>query len=126
MAASLTATDDIMRLAGVNHMTLAPKLIAELIETRHSDAQPKSIIRPSEPLPMSTMERLELNLNNESAWRLEFTESRGGKSEAKMMQALGMFFILQTRLEFTVSDRMRDIELSMGAGDRSACFITSP
>ncbi|KAK5662164.1 hypothetical protein OQA88_8069 [Cercophora sp. LCS_1] len=116
MAASITSTDDVMKLAGVNHVTLPPKLISELIETKYSESQPRSIMRPGEPLPMLTMENLELILDDKSAWRLELTKSEGGKSEAKLVQALGIFCNFQDKLEMLVGDILANVDQRWALG----------
>lgn len=52
LAASFSSTDDILRLAGIHHMTVPPPLLEKLDETPASAPKPESLFQgDSESLP---------------------------------------------------------------------------
>jgi transaldolase len=100
LAASLTSVDEVMQLAGVNHITVSPPLLAELAAATTTTARdPKrgSAVATTEesgsPATSISVPR------DEAGWRLAFTRSKAGKSEGKIIQAINIFADMQDRLE---------------------------
>jgi len=83
LPASLTSTDEIMALAGVNHITIAPALLQKLATT----SGPSGITSLFDQLP-ATFEPHPLILfgKDESAFRIAFTRSGNGEGERKLSQ----------------------------------------
>lgn len=52
---------------------------------------------------MDGKDKFEVILKDESAWRLAFTRSEGGKSEGKIIQAINIFYGMQENLEAIVA-----------------------
>jgi transaldolase len=84
LAASLTSTSDIMALAGINHITIAPVLLQKLAIAPASslnirsafDESPRVFDRP--PLPSFA--------DDEPTFRMAFTRRDNGEGERKLSQ----------------------------------------
>jgi transaldolase len=102
MAASLTSIDEIAQLAGVHHITVSPRLLAELAATTEDSVEEEqnTLFRrdAQQQLPV-----VEVPLE-ESAWRMAFTRSKAGRSEEKIIQAINIFADMQDRLEGLVRE----------------------
>lgn len=102
LAASLTSVDEVMRLAGVQHVTVAPGLLHELAarEASSQDGEQLGAYFAEGPANRSwesaDYERL---VKDESAWRLAFARSGFGASEGKIVQAINYFADFQEKLE---------------------------
>ncbi|KAJ4164209.1 hypothetical protein LMH87_005893 [Akanthomyces muscarius] len=107
LAASLTSIDDVMRLAGVQHITVSPSLLRELATT------PADGWKSSAPSVFTNSGKVSLNkrytrddfndiLRNESGWRLAFARSGFGSSHGKIIQAINYFSDFQDKLESMV------------------------
>jgi len=101
LAASLTSIEEVMQLAGVHHITVSPVLLAELASTPAEPWAGQAVVgetfraapvATNKPLPKATVD-------DESEWRLAFTRSDTGKSEAKLSQAISIFSDSQDALE---------------------------
>ncbi|KID85540.1 Aldolase-type TIM barrel [Metarhizium guizhouense ARSEF 977] len=109
LAASLTSVDEVMQLAGVQHITIAPKLLSELSARRASSWRaPLGAYFAQRPLD-SWCETTDCQtiLGDESSWRLAFTRSGFGASEGKMIQAINYFSDFQDKIEDLVSAAAR-------------------
>ncbi|EDO02834.1 hypothetical protein SS1G_05311 [Sclerotinia sclerotiorum 1980 UF-70] len=97
LPASLTNIDEIMMLAGVDHITIAPALLRELAATSVEGYTVKSLFDEveKEELKYELREYAEL----ESEWRIAFTRSGKGEGERKLSQAINIFCDMQTKLE---------------------------
>lgn len=84
-------------LAGVDHITISPPLLAQLSDTRCNDYEGDigSVLKAAE----NTDEDYRAILQDESAWRLAFTRSGRGTSEGKIIQAINIFCEMQISLE---------------------------
>jgi len=83
LPASLTSTDEIMALAGVNHITIAPALLQQLATTlAPSDTASLFDQLPAtfEPHPLLVFGK------DESAFRIAFTRSGKGEGKRKLSQ----------------------------------------
>lgn len=82
LPASLTSTDEVLALAGVDHITVAPPLLDLLslsdcpIPTSFFDTDALGLT----PLPKTSY------LKDEAAYRLAFTRDHAGASEEKLTQ----------------------------------------
>lgn len=106
MPASLTSMDEVLQLAGVDHITVAPALLAELAATPAEGYQGK-IGSVMEAMAMvdefDVKEEMHTKiLTDEGAWRLAFAQSNEGRSQDKMTQAINIFFGMQKNLEALV------------------------
>lgn len=101
LPASLTSIDEVLMLAGVDHITVAPLLLAELAATPTEGYKRDigSVLKAAESVDVVTKEIYEPILKDEGAWRLAFTRSEKGKSEGKIIQAVNIFFEMQEGLE---------------------------
>jgi len=89
LPASLTSTAEIYALAGVNHITIAPGLLAQLAEPNlESGAEVKSLF----DVGVAAAGDVEKEgkgvsfVNDESAYRMAFTRDLHGGSEEKLSQ----------------------------------------
>lgn len=83
LPASLTNIDEIMILAGVNHITIAPALLRELAATPVEGYAVQSIFdKSSEEEKVPSL----INFASESDWRIAFTRSGKGEGERKLSQ----------------------------------------
>lgn len=98
LPASLTSIDEVLVLAGVDHITVSPPLLAQLSNTRFEDYKGEigSVLRATED---DVKEDFAAILQDESAWRLAFTRSGRGMSEGKIIQAINIFYEMQINLE---------------------------
>ncbi|KAL2174831.1 uncharacterized protein P884DRAFT_279767 [Thermothelomyces heterothallicus CBS 202.75] len=107
VAASLTSVDQVMELAGVHHITIPPRLLAELASTpaaswRGAPAQAARAVGAAGVVapPAGEVRRgLEATVRDEALWRMAFTRAEGGRCEGKLAQALSIFADMQERLE---------------------------
>ncbi|TVY69024.1 Transaldolase [Lachnellula suecica] len=95
LPASLTSTQEIMELAGVHHITIAPWLLQELAETPVEGNQVASLFDGS---PLEVRKLLNFG-SDEKGYRLAFTLSAAGEGERKLGQAINIFCGMQTKLE---------------------------
>ncbi|KAK7738586.1 hypothetical protein SLS53_006107 [Cytospora paraplurivora] len=104
LPASLTSIDDVLVLAGVDHFTISPPLLTELAATHVQDYKGEigSVLKAAESAHVKGKGEYEVILRDESAWRLAFTRSEGGKSEGKIIQAINIFYSMQEELEAIV------------------------
>ncbi|KND91694.1 Transaldolase, partial [Tolypocladium ophioglossoides CBS 100239] len=104
LAASLTSVDDVMQLAGIQHITISPGLLHELSTTDASSWNGKlGEYFAQGPTKRSWETRDYVGLmNDEGAWRLAFTRSGFGTSEGKIIQAINYFADFQEKLEALV------------------------
>ncbi|KAI9045407.1 transaldolase family protein [Aspergillus affinis] len=95
LPASLTSTNEIFALAGVQHITIAPGLLEELSQSS-SVPSVQSLFDTNVPAitPTSNLSYV----NDESAYRLAFTRDLHGASEEKLTQAMNIFCDMQDRL----------------------------
>ncbi|ROW14211.1 hypothetical protein VPNG_04325 [Cytospora leucostoma] len=104
LPASLTSIDDVLVLAGVDHITVSPPLLKELAATHVQDYKGDigSVLKTAGSANVKGKGEYEVILRDESAWRLAFTRSEGGKSEGKIIQAINIFYSMQEKLEAIV------------------------
>ncbi|KAL2285180.1 hypothetical protein FJTKL_08403 [Diaporthe vaccinii] len=98
LPASLTSINEVLVLAGVDHITVSPPLLTQLSETRCDDYEGDigSVLKAAEN---TADEGYKAILQDESAWRLAFTRSGRGTSEGKIIQAINIFYEMQVSLE---------------------------
>lgn len=101
LPASLISIDEVLILAGVDHITVAPPLLAELAATPAESYKGEigSVLKAAASDDVPPKGQYEAILENESAWRLAFTRSERGKSEGKIIQAVNIFYEMQEVLE---------------------------
>jgi transaldolase len=81
LPASLTSIDEIMALAGVDHITISPQLLQKLVETQASEMTKASLFDGEIEVPPM------LSFTNEAEYRIAFTLSGKGEGERKLTQA---------------------------------------
>ena len=88
LVASLTSVDEIMILAGVDHITIAPRLLRELAFTETDPSQSADNKPAIEQLKATrdwTPSRFSYT-DNEAAFRMAMTREANGASEGKLIQ----------------------------------------
>ncbi|KAH7336075.1 transaldolase [Rhexocercosporidium sp. MPI-PUGE-AT-0058] len=99
LPASLTSTSEIMQLAGVHHITIAPGLLQELSTMPASSNTPVSLFNES----ASTKEvpAFVRYADDQAKYRIAFTRCNGGdgEGERKLVQAINIFCDMQDKLE---------------------------
>ncbi|KAI1303496.1 transaldolase [Xylaria venustula] len=98
MAASLTSIHEVMVLAGVAHITVSPKLLYELAETPAHlwKGDVGSVFSDATSELNNTDDSI---VADENVWRLAFSKDQGGKSQAKLNDAIQLFSEKQDALE---------------------------
>ncbi|KAI6082276.1 putative transaldolase [Hypoxylon rubiginosum] len=98
LPASLTSIQEVMNLAGVHHITVAPHLLTKLAETPANpwEGDTGSVFKGDKEEELGDYSKI---LEDESAWRLAFTRSQDGKAEGKIIQAINIFCDKQDGLE---------------------------
>ena len=99
LPASLTSIQEVMKLAGVHHITVAPPLLNKLAETPANpwEGDTGSVFKDRKA--DETLGDYSGIIEDESAWRLAFTRSLDGKAEGKIVQAINIFCEKQEGLE---------------------------
>ncbi|OJD29317.1 transaldolase [Diplodia corticola] len=102
LPASLTSAAECMKLAGVQHITIAPALLRELAATQagatspaaqaHSLFDDPSLAHAPVPPKLSY-------LNDEAGYRAAITQANKGKEEEKLTYAINTFCDMQLALE---------------------------
>ena len=88
LPASLTSIDEIMALAGVDHITISPKLLKDLVDAPASTTTKASLFDEAIEIPPM------LSFSSEPEYRIAFTLSAGGEGERKLTQ---VYFIPKIR-----------------------------
>ncbi|KAL8648121.1 MAG: hypothetical protein Q9210_005173 [Variospora velana] len=100
LAASFSSTDDILRLAGIHHMTVPPPLLEKLDETPASAPKPESLFQADSESPpeISVMD----------LYQKDFFLKAIERGQFKLSQAIEIFCDLQTKLESLVENMRKD------------------
>ncbi|KAK4121955.1 aldolase [Parathielavia appendiculata] len=133
VAASLTSVEQVMQLAGIQHITISPSLLAELAATPAATWPRAAEIGQALKVAAATAasaggshsvathllgaERrrmLEAVVKDEGLWRMAFTRADGGAGEVKLVQAINIFADVQDQLEEIV--RRADVTVPAGGG----------
>lgn len=88
LPASLTSTSEIYALAGVDHITIAPGLLAQLAQANYT-AEVQSLFDVAAGTGAGDVGKgkgKESFVNDESAYRMAFTRDLHGASEEKLSQ----------------------------------------
>ncbi|KAG5655488.1 hypothetical protein KAF25_000737 [Fusarium avenaceum] len=101
LAASLTSTEEVMQLAGIQHVTISPNLLNGLASTDLSAWNGKLGDYFAQGPTNNSWETRDYHtlVKDESAWRIAFTRSGFGSSEGKIVQAINYFADCQEKLE---------------------------
>ena len=101
LAASLTSLDEVMQLAGIQHVTISPNLLRGLASTDLSSWKGTLGEYFAQGPANKSWETKDYGalVKDESAWRLAFTRSGFGSSEGKIIQAINYFADFQEKLE---------------------------
>ncbi|KAF5544767.1 transaldolase [Fusarium mexicanum] len=101
LAASLTSVDEVMQLAGIQHVTISPNLLNGLASTQLSTWNGKLGEHFAQGPANKSWETKDYNalVRDESSWRMAFTRSGFGTSEGKIIQAINYFADFQDKLE---------------------------
>lgn len=109
VAASLTSIDEVMRLAGLHHITISPPLLAQLAATPALEWTPAVgavgdvLVQTRGGSSSSELDKFAAQhpqaLREESLWRMALTRSQGGAGETKLVQAINIFADMQDSLE---------------------------
>ncbi|KAH7166333.1 hypothetical protein EDB81DRAFT_284212 [Dactylonectria macrodidyma] len=104
LAASLTSVDEVMQLAGIQHVTVSPVLLRALAETDLStwDGKLGDYFARGPEIKSWEIRDYGALVKDESAWRLAFTRSKFGASEGKIISAINYFSDFQEKLEAVV------------------------
>ncbi|KAJ5794689.1 hypothetical protein N7457_001288 [Penicillium paradoxum] len=95
LPASLTSVEEIFFLAGVDHLTIAPDLLAQL--NRPYAGKTKSLfdMDPTLPIPARGISFI----NDPGSYRITFARDQGGASQIKLTEAVNIFCDFQDKLE---------------------------
>ncbi|KAJ9302676.1 hypothetical protein DTO271G3_50 [Paecilomyces variotii] len=102
LPASLTSTDEIFALKGVDHITIAPGLLEQLASPGSVPTTPSLFDQNEsafEPVPKAKISYL----TDPVAYHLAFARDLNGESAGKLAQAIGIFCDMQDKLEQLVT-----------------------
>lgn len=107
LAASLTSVDEVMQLAGVQHVTISPVLLKALASRAASgwDGALGAYFAKGPSVKSWGAVDYAALARDESAWRLAFARCGFGASEAKIVQAINYFVDFEEKLEELVMQR---------------------
>lgn len=109
LAASLTSVDEVMRLAGIQHVTVSATLLQQLADRDASlldGTLGEYLAQGPDQKSWETRDYAAL-FEDYGAWRLAFTRHGFGTSEGKIVQAINYFSDFQEKLEELVKDHSR-------------------
>lgn len=104
LPASLISVAEVMKLAGVHHITVSPPLLAELASTPTTQTSATAVDNPATWFKNDDAEEA-VNVDygslvrDESAYRIAYTRSKGGANEKKLTDAINIFADMQDQLE---------------------------
>lgn len=101
LAASLTSVDEVMQLAGIQHVTVSASLLTQMAARDVSDWNGNLGGYFAEGPNERSWEKRDYEslAKDESAWKLAFTRHGFGTSEGKIVQAINYFSDFQEKLE---------------------------
>ncbi|KAL9068830.1 MAG: hypothetical protein Q9161_005917 [Pseudevernia consocians] len=106
LPASLTSINEIMLLAGVDHITIAPKLLRELasaeVDTTNTPELPSlfdKVKTDADQIPPQIS-----YVDDEDAFRMAMTRDGNGANEGKLIQAINIFCDMQLKMEATMRE----------------------
>jgi hypothetical protein len=93
--------DEVMQLAGIQHVTISPNLLNGLAAADLSTWNGKLGEYFAQGLAKKSWEMKDYNalVRDESSWRMAFTRSGFGTSEGKIIQAINYFADFQDKFE---------------------------
>ncbi|PYI13339.1 hypothetical protein BO99DRAFT_438353 [Aspergillus violaceofuscus CBS 115571] len=97
LPASLTSTDEILSLAGVHHITIAPALLQQLAAMPASAAAAVPNLFDTGP-PLIDSERPVAFRDDEEGFRLAWSQEGRGEGEGRLGQAVSIFCEMQDQL----------------------------
>lgn len=111
LPASLISTAEVMKLAGVDHITVSPPLLAQLA------SMPSVLASAAVDTPATWFSEVEVDeavdadyegvVGDEAAWRLAFTRSKEGANEKKLTDAINIFANMQDGMEEIVRAQLK-------------------
>ncbi|KAF4989943.1 hypothetical protein FGRMN_8785 [Fusarium graminum] len=109
LAASLTSVEEVMQLAGIQHVTISPNLLNGLASTDLSAWNGKLGDYFAQGPTNKSWDARDYNalVKDESAWRIAFTRSAFGANEGKIIQAINYFADCQDKLEELMENELR-------------------
>lgn len=109
LPASLTSVNEVIRCAGVDHITIAPALLAEMANTKAGLASAMSDAPAPVTLDRKVDEDADMDyaklVKDESKYRLAFSLAKDGRCEKKLTDAIVIFCRMQRELEMLVKGR---------------------
>lgn len=82
LPASLTSVEEIFFLAGVDHLTIAPALLAQLTQPYAGNVQSLFDIAPTLPIPAKGVSFI----NDYGSFQITFARDQGGASQRKLTE----------------------------------------
>ncbi|KAI1751948.1 transaldolase [Xylaria castorea] len=98
IVASLISIDEVMMLAGADHITVSPSLLHELSKTP-ADSWKGAVGSVFKTEYSEARDADGASVEDEKAWRLAFSRDQGGKNEARLNDAIKLFGQKQDALE---------------------------
>jgi transaldolase len=94
LPASLTSTEEIFQLAGIDHLTIAPHLLEQLALPMSFDVKSLFDVASAEPIPAPDTSYL----HDYSLYQITFARDRGGTSQVKLTEVCTSVVIRENRL----------------------------
>ncbi|CEJ60315.1 hypothetical protein PMG11_08892 [Penicillium brasilianum] len=95
LPASLTSTEEIFMLAGVDHLTIAPHLLVKLTQSMFTDVKSLFDSAALEPVPPVGTSYA----HDHGQYQITFARDRAGASQRKLTEAVNIFCDFQDQLE---------------------------
>lgn len=104
LPASLTSIDEIMELAGVHHITIAPALLQQLATTPASTLSIRSLFDDVQQGIKPDMVVFGDGPAARASWKIAFTREGAGEGERKLTQAINIFCDMQDKIEAMIDE----------------------
>ncbi|CRL18710.1 Transaldolase [Penicillium camemberti] len=100
--------DELIMLAGIDALTIAPKVLKVLAATERPQDEVESMSLFAKTAKATEIVKYPSYIDSESQYRVHFAASEGGKAQFKTAQAISLFCDAQTAVELYISSQLED------------------
>ncbi|KAJ5870640.1 Aldolase-type TIM barrel [Penicillium solitum] len=100
--------DELIMLAGIDALTIAPKVLKVLTSTERPKEEMESMSLFAKTAKVTEIVKYASYTDCESQYRVHFAASEGGKAQFKTAQAISLFCDAQTAAELYITSRLED------------------
>ncbi|OQD95135.1 hypothetical protein PENSOL_c022G10295 [Penicillium solitum] len=100
--------DELIMLAGIDALTIAPKVLKVLTSTERPKEEMESMFLFAKTAKVTEIVKYASYIDCESQYRVHFAASEGGKAQFKTAQAISLFCDAQTAAELYITSQLED------------------